>query len=224
MSGGEHRARPARGQRGADADVELDAAVCAQPSETVGPAPAVHRDPPVVRRLTIDSSVAAPGLPVQVTWFVAGADTVHVDGTDFPGQIGTAHVLLDRTRQIEVVASNAVARVTAWTEVVVVLPLPRITAVELPAPPPVRLHADVTATLSAGLGAVAARDELHARQDLQRPPGRPALAGHVVPSSLTSFLGRQRTELPGWDDAVHATSTGARTRRRAHRPEGPARA
>ncbi len=177
-------------------------------------------EPEQVKRLTIDSSVAAPGLPVQVTWFFADADTVLVDGTEFPGQIGTAHVMLDRTQQIELTAENALGRVTAWTEVVVVLPLPRIGALDIPAPPPVRLHADVTTTLSAGLGAVAALDALFERQDRTRRHARRP-AGHLLPSSLTSLVSRGRSELPGWDDAVAAASSGPRTPRLAHRPEGP---
>ncbi|PPK91913.1 hypothetical protein CLV92_12032 [Kineococcus xinjiangensis] len=127
---------------------------------------------PVLRHLSVEPAVTCQGLPVQVSWSFEHAVEVTVDGRGGFPPTGSTQLLVEESRAIPVIGRNGLGERPEWTELVVVLPMPRIDTLTVPAPPQVRLRADVSALLDAR-PATWALQKLYAEQDGVRPLAPP---------------------------------------------------
>ncbi len=146
-----------------------------------------HTRPRLVR-LDVSETVISAGTAVRLTWAFEGARTVSVDGVAGHPTHGQTSVLLDRTRQVEVVASSELGSTTVRSRMVTVIPIPRISALSVPDVSVVGLHADVQATVAAGDSVRAKLKEAMDAQDRFRPVLAERLHPIGVPTHFVRWL------------------------------------
>lgn len=143
---------------------------------------------PRLTQLEVGETVAGSGMPVTLTWAFDGARTVTVDGvTGYPSH-GQTTITLERTRHVEVVGHNEIGSTTARSQVVTVIPVPRIDTLTLPQMPTVRLHADVRATVAAGETVRVRLNQAMDGQDRFRPVLAQKLQPIGVPTHFVRWL------------------------------------
>ncbi|WP_432502790.1 hypothetical protein [Kineococcus arenarius] len=152
------------------------------------------RTPPRVLMLHVDRSVVAHEMPVVVSWAFEGADDVVVQGVPGHPATGSTPVVLPLSGAIEVTAVNATARTTVHTGIVQVVPRPVVEAVQVPSPPSIRLHADVSSSVDAGRSAAQRLDALFSAQDAGRPAASAALSPIGLPPAVVRWLRGSREE------------------------------
>lgn len=92
---------------------------------------AAARQPPSFKFLTAEPPVAPEGTEVVLTWATEGADRVESPVLGTLPATGTAMILADQTRRHALTAINFYGEVEQATDVVRVVPLPRIESIPL---------------------------------------------------------------------------------------------
>ncbi len=145
---------------------------------------------PVLRALSVSHTIVRPGSAVLVSWCFEHARDVVVDGHGGHPPCGEALVHVAASRRIEVTGRNRVTTTPAATPVVAAVTVPQLDLPTVAAPPPVSLHADVTATVGAPPPLTQRLDAFWATQDALRPriEVSPRFVG--VPGSVVDGLRR----------------------------------
>jgi len=146
------------------------------------------RLPPRLDFVTVDREVVGRGLPVEVTWSFTGADRVSVNGEDMHPAAGSTLLVLEHTGAVTLIAYNRFGRTSARSRLVIVLPVPAVSAVRLPAPPGIHLRVDVSGTISKGRTAGEHLEALFRNQDSLRPAPTAMLRPIGVPRRLINWL------------------------------------
>ncbi len=152
-----------------------------------------HDQPPVLRALGVSHLIVAPGAEVAVTWCFQGGRQVLVDGSDGHPACGEALVRIDRSRRIELVASNPRGRLPVATARVVAMRAPQLDHPGATAPPPVALRTDISATMSTAPAVSSRLDDFWNTRDAGRPTTtapRPVIG---VPTSFARVFRRGAT-------------------------------
>lgn len=93
------------------------------------------RSPPHFVRAALSESFVVEGESVTITWDARNAARVEILGVGIFGAVGSANVPVAATASYELVARNPNGEAVVKTDVVRVVPLPRITSIPVPAAP-----------------------------------------------------------------------------------------
>lgn len=139
-------------------------------------------------------------LPVHLTWQAPNADSVRI--SELPGTYpasGSVDVYLPTTRDIVVTASNRGGHVEKRTHVIQVLPTPTLEVVRTPAPPSIRLHANVNVGLNWSQEQVLTRlDAVLDEQERRRVARAPELPDELRLQDVLASLRTHAAALSGW--------------------------